>query len=533
MPTPLPVITALARAGALARAEALFAEAGYAAALDDPAALAVKGRLGKDRALLATGAERVRLLREAAADYAAADAIAPAPYLLINVATLATVAGDAARGESIAAIVLERLAKGGIAETPYWLAATRAEARLLRGSVSGAREALAEAIACDPDGWADHASTLRQLRLILEAQGLNADWLDPFRPPRSFHYAGHLGVAADQSATLRAEIDTVLAEERAGFGFGALAAGADIVVAEAILARGGELHVVLPTDRNAFIAQSVAPFGEDWCARFAACIEAASSVQEATRIAGAYEPRATALGADMAMGAALINARALESSAFQLLILDHGQGEYGSGVATARDGAIWSEAGRPQRLVRWPRSNDVAASAGKTEGRTDRLLAALLHITIDGIDKLDDSTFADALDSVLAPWWADVGALLPGPVRSERWGHASVHAFDSVAIAAAFAHSVHALVPPSGFSVAIAGHYGLVHLIDDGLVGQGVAALADLSHSAIAGSIVVSEPFASALAISANAKAALEPMGARILPGTENETRLFVLSAHL
>jgi hypothetical protein len=44
MTTPLPLITALARAGALEQASRLFEEGGYFQAHDNPAALAVKGR---------------------------------------------------------------------------------------------------------------------------------------------------------------------------------------------------------------------------------------------------------------------------------------------------------------------------------------------------------------------------------------------------------------------------------------------------------------------------------------------------------
>jgi hypothetical protein len=128
-PTPLPLITALARAGALEQASRLFEEAGYFQAHDNPAALAVKGRLLKDRALAVrdAGGERGALLAEAASAYAAADALDPQPYLLINVATLAFLGGDTAQARGVAGEVLERLEAPGLAETPYWIAATRAD----------------------------------------------------------------------------------------------------------------------------------------------------------------------------------------------------------------------------------------------------------------------------------------------------------------------------------------------------------------------------------------------------------------------
>jgi hypothetical protein len=530
MPTPLSTITILARAGSLARAEALFVAGGYAARVADPAALAVKGRLLKDRALLAAGAERLALFAKAAAAYGAADAIAPAPYLLINVASLTALSGEEERGGEIAGLVLERIAGGGIAETPYWLEATRAEALLLRGSFDAAREALFAALAHDPGGWSDHSSTLRQLALILTARGMQADWLDRFRPPKSLHYAGHLGIAAGADADLRAGIDALLAEENVGFGYGALAAGADIVIAEALLARGAVLHIILPTAEAAFIAQSVTPYGKTWLPRFRACLKEAASVKEASRSGGGYEPLATALGADMAMGAALLNARTLESFALQLLVIDEGDGPYGGGAYTARDGALWAEASHPQHILRAPRSSGVKASAGKKEGRADLWLAALLHLSFEGLDDLDEGGFARALDAEVAPFMAQVAALPGQPEAAQHLGNARLYGFADVGTAADFAMRLHALDPPAGFTPIIAGHYGLVYRFEGGLSGHGVAAVIDLHHAAIPGSVTVSEPFATVLALARGSAFRAQQVGVHAFPGAIGETRLFALS---
>src|SRR5690606_7327883 len=68
----LPAIIALARAGASVRARRLFRAAGLEAVDDDPAVLSVRGRLLKDEAQAATGAERSRLWRAAGDAYARA-----------------------------------------------------------------------------------------------------------------------------------------------------------------------------------------------------------------------------------------------------------------------------------------------------------------------------------------------------------------------------------------------------------------------------------------------------------------------------
>lgn len=514
MTVTLPQITSLARSGALDRAWDLFVGAGYDAAAGDPAALAVKGRLHKDLALRAAGAERARQLGASEAAYTAADALSPQPYLLINVATLAFLAGDRARAEAAAHEVLVRLGGGApIAETPYWLAATRAEALLLLGDIAGADAALAEARAANPDGWSDHASTLRQFRLIAEAAGGDPGWLDKHRPPRSLHFAGHLGIAPAGAAPLRARIEAVLDEEGIGFGYGALAAGADIMIAEALLARGAELHIVLPVGRAEFVAQSIAPYGADWNARFEACIARAATVREATRVTGAYEPAATSLAAEMAMGAAMLNARLFESGAAQLLIVDEGEGPFGAGAGTARDGTIWRDSPHRQQILRWPRTAPVAPSSSKQEGRRDRRLMAMLLVRFDGIDALGEGDFAAILDERIAPFW-DAAARLPGqPVVSQPGGNGRLLGFGHAAAAAAFARRLQDIAPPGTHALMLSGHYGLVHDAVEGVVGPAVATLAAIGAATQPGTITVSEAFATAMAVRAADPPCATPVG--------------------
>ena len=124
----LPQITALARAGAVGRAWELFGAAGHDQRGGDPAALAVKGRLLKGRARLASGVEARGHYAAAAEAYAAANALQPAPYLAINAASLRLLAGDAAGSRAGANSVLHQLDDPAVAiDTPYFLAATAAK----------------------------------------------------------------------------------------------------------------------------------------------------------------------------------------------------------------------------------------------------------------------------------------------------------------------------------------------------------------------------------------------------------------------
>ena len=63
------------------------------------------------------------------------------------------------------------------------------------------------------------------------------------------------------SMQLAAIADTLAARD-VGFAYGTLAAGGELLAAEAVLARWGKLHVVLPFNEADFIAHAVRPAGE-------------------------------------------------------------------------------------------------------------------------------------------------------------------------------------------------------------------------------------------------------------------------------
>ena len=173
-----------------------------------------------------------------------AAALQPATYPLINAATLSLLSGDRQQAEEIAREVLARIAaEPDEPETPYYRAATEAEALLLLGRRKDARAALAAAVAAAPRAWEDHGSTLRQFVAIEAELGGDPAWLDLLRPPRSLSWIG-LGEGGDEEA-ISGHVAGMVADQRIGFAFGPLATGADLAVAEALLAQGVALHLVL------------------------------------------------------------------------------------------------------------------------------------------------------------------------------------------------------------------------------------------------------------------------------------------------
>lgn len=316
----LHMIQRLARTGDTEQAWRLFEASGLARAADNADALTLKGRLTKDRALkAATNDERAALLEEAQSAYLSAAALRPATYPLINAATLALLAGNREGARRTAVRILSMLESGHHEpETEYWLKATRAEACLLLGKEDQAREALADAVRTAPAAWEDHASTLRHFRLILGTLNLSSEWLDALRPPPSMHFSGAIRLGRDPNDIPQA-VEIAIGEFAPRFGFGALAAGSDIIIAETLIRRGAELHIVLPASIDAFRQQSVGHFGSQWIARFDRLLDIAATIETLPDLDEVSEA-GIMLATRMAMGLAIRQSRLLETQACALRI---------------------------------------------------------------------------------------------------------------------------------------------------------------------------------------------------------------------
>ncbi len=439
-PAPLSTIIALARAGALDHAWGQFAAAGYDREDKDPAALNVKGRLLKDHALRATDeAARRRFYLQSSEAYRASAALQPATYPLINAATLSLLSGDRGQAREIAREVLERIARApGEPETPYYRAATEAEALLLLGRREEARAALDAAVAAAPRAWEDHASTLRQFLIIQDVLGGEPDWLDMLRPPRSLHYSG------DDAAEAAAGADI-------GFGFGSLAAEGELPAAEALVARGAELHVVLPSDAESFAARFVDPHGAPWRRRFDAALAAAESVRYVRPLHRPPDDASVALAREIAFGAALLNAERL----------------MGKAVRSGPDGPSKGD-GLALLAIR------AGGGGAGLEGRLGAVRDALEH----------------AGSPALAPHLS---------------GDDILTGYADCAAAAAAARIVHARLREK-VPLQIAGHYGLIDCVRDPFsaalrpTGSGADIVEAIAGATPPGSICVSDDFAAVLA---------------------------------
>lgn len=431
------------------------------------------------------------------------------------------VAGDRAGGQALAAAALRIPSSPGLTgEAAYYETASRAEASFLVGDLDAAREAMAQAQAHASRAFAAHATTLRQLEMLCRETGVDPAWLSAFRPPACAHFTGHILDATREGALnggldgdLRGEADRVVREQGIGFAYGGLAAGADIVFAEALLDAGAELHLVLPVSLDSFVAVSVAPFGADWIERFERCFARAASVRYASQDPYVGDEQVFAYASQIAMGCAVLRAQTLATEAIQVAVWDGHPAAGPAGVAADR--AYWARGGRRQEVIPVRRPPPSAVSRSRAGDPTSRAVKAMLFADVKGFGSLRDDQIPAFFEMVMGRMAEVIEELGSPPRHVETWGDGLFLVFDQpidAALAALALREAHraldlrALGLPRGLGLRIGGHYGPVHLGVNPLtkalavIGAHVVVAARIEPEVAPGSACVSEALAGALA---------------------------------
>jgi adenylate cyclase len=435
-------VLALAKAGATALARRRYTALGLDS--EDPATIssrlaediaALLPRLDKDLALASAGEESIGWASRSAAGYESAYRRLASSYLGTNAATLWLLAGEAERSRSLAETVL---ASGIEEDGSYWSAVTEAECALLLGRIDQASSALERAGGASDSDHAARATTLKQLRLVCRMQGIDESILRPVKNPTVIHYTGHrissaVGgrFPAAEESRVAEDLRQRLASLGVGIGFGSLAAGADILAAEALLGLGAELHVVLPFERDEFVRVSVAPAGEQWVERFERCLAAASRV--VTAIRGEYldDPVLFDFCARIAMGDALVRAGVLETDVVQVAVWDgdHRGGDAGTEVDVAR----WRATGNQCIVI--PVGNGSPAPLSAAD-RSKRQIRGLVFADVAGFSILSDAQVLAFQDLVMAAMGKVVARYETNLLAGRTWGDGVYLVFDDICAAA-------------------------------------------------------------------------------------------------
>lgn len=535
------LVLTLARMGDTDRAHALFVHHNLAAeASEDVQSLLA--RILKDRAIAASSANRRDMLRAASQAYLDANAMFGGYYSLINAASLSFLAGDTDSGRGLGRRVL---ADPDVARpTSYFAAVSAAEAWLLLGDAEQAMAAATMACAFPDAALGPRGSTVRQFRLLGGASQGSADLAERLctllQPPPILFYSGHLFVEdAVLEAAVAARIDVALAASETAIAYGALACGADILFAEAVLRRGAELHVVLPFITEDFIAESVLPGGDGWLPRFEAALAAAKSVTFASEAAYIGDPEQYQHGNSLAMGMAVLRASHLYTRAELMTVWDGAAARGAGGTGAYVD--HWRSLGHethviaPGAIVRPPVN---ATQRGMATTQATRCQRAILFTDYAGFSRIGEHD--------LPAFWADVmGAIATvlegaGPAIDFRnsWGDAVFAVVDDLKVAAHLAIDIVAAItlPAETGGMRVALHYGPVYRMIDpitglpGYIGTEVTRAARIEPVTPIGQVYVTQPFAAMLALERNTGFRLEYVGKVTLAKRYGSMALYRLS---
>jgi CRP-like cAMP-binding protein len=275
--------------------------------------------------------------RQTQGAYQRAYAATKGTYVGVNAASLALVAGNRPQAEALATEILARARPAN-----YWSLATQGEALALLGRFDEAAtkfDAAVEAGDATPAAVASTRLQMRRLSAYLDAPA--GTLLDHLPQIGVVAMSGHLMLGQqlsgpDQegaSARLHPRVADAVAKLRVGIAYSALAAGSDILLAEAILEAKATLHAVLPFRVEDFLDVSVsngvsemAP-APNWPARFADCLARAASLTITSRdrlrnIARADLDDMFRVGNRRSIGLALLKADELVTEPVLLVVHD-------------------------------------------------------------------------------------------------------------------------------------------------------------------------------------------------------------------
>ena len=217
-------------------------------------------------------------------------------YSGINAATMATLLGMTEKAYNLAQkvhnVCFKELSKGDThGQDLYWLYATLGESDFIMKKWEGAINWYTRASEHVNGRIGDLTSTRKNARLLMEAiddRGKNTRIEHCFNIPKVIVFSGHM---IDQEGTDKTRFPSSLVQEvkkklkdrltalNGRIGFSSAACGSDILFLETVLELGGEIHVVLPCEKEHFIRESVSFAREhDWVSRFERVIQHASEV---------------------------------------------------------------------------------------------------------------------------------------------------------------------------------------------------------------------------------------------------------------
>lgn len=364
-------------------------------------------------------------------------------------------------------------------------------------------------------------------------------------------YCGHMfNAGSAEEAPLAARIADALDRLGARVGFGPLACGADLLIAEALLARGAQLNVVLPFAEDDFIAESVLCGGEEWLDRYRACRDAAASLHFATPGAYVGDDNQFAYNSQLAMGLAALRAEALGCAAAQLAVVsDRFRSLSKTGLAgTVADIGLWRALGRetvtipagpvPRNLV-FPPRQEIGSG-------TRREIRSIIFADYKGFSRLGERELPLFMSEVMGRIGAVLGEFGDHVEFRNSWGDAIYAIIDTPRIAARVALELQRrlenlppeLTPPGGVAGMRLGlHYGPVWVGTDRITGNRIWYGGEVNRTARiepvtpVGGVYCTETFAAALLVDDCRDCRFDSVGRMQLAKNYGELELYRLES--
>ena len=515
---------------------------------EDTDVLALEARLRKDAALKLKGAPRRAGLLQAAAVYKRIFEKKPAYYPAINWATMTFLGGRKKEAAKIAARVLAdpEVANG----SDFWSLATRAEAHILAGALDPARQDLKAARAFGDEGPA--SSTRRQLRLILAEMGRAPAEIERFLAPLASRVTVHyLGDEASERAWARYKHAPALAEAREriaaalkklnpGAVFGSLGSPGEILFAEAALAAGKQLNVILPLPLPSFIALVLKSAGRDWRARFEACCAGAHRLDTIAEDPDSDDPNLGEYAARVAMGLTLQRAQELDGKALQVVLTD-AEGEVPDSVSAE----AWTRDKRRRQML--VPLGSGAAKPRRRKRAEPRQCCAVVFGDLPGFSRMPEKYLPVFWDTVMRAIGDLVAEKGKAVALKNTWGDAIHLVVPDVRTAADICLAVQKRLAKIDGSVLgrseaptmrIGAHYGPVFADWDPVVGQHTFYGRSLSRAARIepitppGTVFVTEAFAAVLLLEAHGEFTCNYVGPVPLAKGYGTFRMYDLKAN-
>jgi len=504
---------ALARSGATLTANQLLAELIRTGQRDEQT-LGLYARTHKDLWKQATDAQtRAKHLKLASQQYLEAYQHSRSIWTGINAATMAVMEGNIEQARALAEDVRQESLKALTAKTEqgqdsYWMLATLGEAELILNHWEAAANYYTQAARLGATRYGDLSSSYRNAILLMRYFQQDLDALNQwFALPKVAVFCGHRVDAHDREIPrfppqLEEEvyqtIYTRLKTLGTYVGFASAASGCDILFLEALLALGGEINIVLPYNRDQFIADAVQGSASgDWVQRFNQVLSQAREVI----FASDHKPKDDAISYEysnrLLHGLASMRAKQLQTTLVPLAVWDRQPGDGHGG--TAHTVSYWRQWNPHVEIIElepllervcpslatqrqeklWGTASALAPVV-QTDDSTRDICALLFADVVHFTELREDQvvTFSQEFLGAIASLSTQIG---DQALMKNTWGDALYYVFSGIEQAGLFALGLCELMQntdwqyyglPTDMNLRIALHAGPVYRNVDPITGQ-------------------------------------------------------------